>query len=176
MKMRIALLALACVLMQACGIGANTPRIEQSIYRPAPPWIGLKQGFYVREHERPLLPSIASASDSIATFLLDLHHPDKKTLGSIRQVLDESRPLLRLPPHASGRRERYIAILLYCWQSEGENQLSFLVEWADVTMARYTDSYVFVRRGASWYFEGHGNIAPWHWIQVQRYFQRTCPA
>ncbi|MGZ4891561.1 MAG: hypothetical protein ACXV2B_04805, partial [Halobacteriota archaeon] len=61
--------------------------------------------------------------------------------------------------------------------STNENQLEFLVEWADpMTKLRYTDSYVFAKNGSSWYFQKHGSTAPRYWAQTERYFQRECPA
>ena len=178
MKTQLASLAIALFLTQACTTIATTrPRIEQGIYHPTPPFVDLKQRIYVRERERPLLPSITNASNSIIPFLTDMRNPQRNTAG-IRHVLNGSQAVLRLPPPATfSTQHRFVPMTLYCWESVHEDQLKFLVEWADVTtMARYTDSYVFVRRGSSWYFEKHGSVAPWHWMQVERYFQRECPA
>lgn len=178
MKTHLVSVAIAIFLTQACAISPTTrPLIEQGIYHPTPPLVDLKQRFYVRERERPLLPRITNASDFIVQFLLDINHPKMTTVADIRHVLDESRSILRLPPPASSGRRRFVNMMLYCWESNNEDQLRFLVEWADVTtMARYTDSYVFVRRGSSWYFEKHGSVAPWYWTQVKPYFQRECRA
>ncbi|VXC71260.1 hypothetical protein [Massilia sp. 9I] len=166
---------IAILSLPACTSIAAYPVIEQSIYRPLPLAVAVKQRFYVRERERPLLPTIESASNAIVRFLLDVSHPFKGAVADVRPVLEESRPLLRLPPARSMGPGRYVGMLVYCWESEGSDRLRFLVEWADVTRARYTDSYVFVRRGSSWYFEKHGAIEPWHWTQTQLWFQRECP-
>lgn len=155
---------------------AALPVIEQSIYQPAPPFVDLKQAIYVRERERPLLPRIAGASDAIVAFLIDMHD-SKKSPTSIRHVLPTSQSLLRMPPQATFGQGRYVHAMLYCWTSDRDDQLAFLIEWADVTTkARYTDSYVFVRRDATWYFEKHGTIKPLRWTKTARYFQRACPA
>ena len=167
---------IAIFSLQACTSGGVArPVIEQGIYHPTPPSVEIKQRIYVRERERPLLPRINDASDSIVQFLLDMHLPKKTAAADVRHVLDGSRSILRLPPPAT-LQGRYVGMMVYCWESESEDQLKFLVEWADVTtMARYTDSYVFVQRGSSWYFEKHGGVTPWHWTKVEPYFQRNCP-
>lgn len=155
---------------------ATLPIVEQSIYQPAPPFVDLKQAIYVRERERPLLRRITGASDAIVAFLIDLHDR-KKTPADIRHVLPGSRSILRMPPQATSGQGRFVDVLLYCWTSDRDDQLTFLIEWADVTTnARYTDSYVFVRQGTSWYFEKHGSVQPWRWTKTERYFQRSCPA
>jgi len=177
MKALLATLAITISLLSlpACTSFATRPLIEQSIYRPTPPAVAIKQRFYVRERERPLLPLIDSASNAIVQFLLDVSHPFKGKVADIRPVLEEARPLLRLPPARSMGKGRFVSMMVYCWESEGDDRLRFLVEWADLTRARYTDSYVFVRRGSSWYFEKHGATRPWHWTQEQLWFQRECP-
>ena len=179
MKTHFVPLAMGLLLTQACTSGATPrPAIEQSIYRPAPPYVNLKQGMYVRERERPLLARITDASSAITEFLLDIHNAQGDTVTGIRHVAREAQPVLRLPPFATAPIQgRFVFMTLYCWQSEHEDQLTFLVEWADITTgARYTDSYVFTRRNASWYFDRHGSVAPWSWTQTERYFQRQCPA
>lgn len=165
-----------CISLTGCANAGKIPRIEQGIYRPTPPLENIKQHFYVRERERPVLDLITEASIPIARFLLEFHaSPD----GSVMpHVLAEARDSLRLPPNASrDSTRRYVGSLLYCWKSKDNDHLEFLIEWGDITTnARYTDSYVFVRRGPSWYFEQHGSIPPWHWKQTERYFQRACPS
>jgi hypothetical protein len=157
------------------------PKIEQGIYKPVPPFENIKQAIYVRERERPLLPLIEDASTSIAVFLLDMFAYGSGIRADVRFVLPEARDRLRLPPPASASgtanaQGRFIDSAVYCWRSDNPDQLRFLIEWADpTTKARYTDSYVFVRRGATWYFEKHDTIAPWTWTQTRRYFQRSCP-
>jgi len=171
MRVRLATSLLAICMTQACTTTrATVPAIEQGIYRPAPPLVDIKQAFYVRERERPLLPHITEASDAIAHFLIDMHN-------GTQPAATEARSTLRLPPSATlPSAGRFVNATLYCWESDAANQLKFLVEWADVTThARYTDSYVFVKRGTSWQAATHGSYAPWHWTQTERYFQRTCP-
>jgi hypothetical protein len=138
MKAHLVSVAIAIFLTQACTTNASKlPAIEQSIYHPVPPLVDLKQSIYVRERERPLLRNITNASEAIIRFLMDVRD-------------------------AKG----FVFMTLYCWKSDNEDQLKFLVEWADVTTkARYTDSYVFARRGSSWYFEKHGGVAPYSVFQ-----------
>lgn len=176
MKLHLTLAAIAIFLMQPYATNARTlPSIEQSIYQPTPPFVDLKQSIYVRESERRLLPLISSASDSIIPFLIDMHD-SKKTVASIRQVIEQSRSMLRVPPQATFGQGRFVDMMVYCWTSDNEDQLKFLIEWADLTTkARYTDSYVFIRHGGSWFFEKHGTVAPSRWTQTQRYFRRGCP-
>lgn len=156
----------------------NAPVIEQGIFKPAPPMESIKETFYVREVERPLLPQITAASNSIARFLIDT------TTGPASRPHDAKRELRetvtvdpRPPPIASsdGKR-RYVPSSVYCWKNDGKDHLKFLVEWGDITTsARYTDSYVFIRKGTTWSFEKHGNLPPYHWEQTAIYFQRPCP-
>ncbi|MQA21574.1 hypothetical protein [Rugamonas rivuli] len=150
------------------------PAIEQGIYHPEPPFENIKQSFYIRERERPLLNLITDASTSIALFLIDAHN----ALPGTSKLLAETSGGLRLPPMATvDRTMRFVGTGLYCWQSKDDDHLEFLIEWADITTnARYTDSYVFARRGPGWHFEKHGSIPPWHWTQTERYFQRACPS
>lgn len=145
----------------------NIPVIERDIYRPEPPFENTKKAFYVRESERPLLATITDASTSIAHFLLYIRDPS----------LNKHTSTLRMPPTAShDQTQLYGASVLYCWKSEDKDHLEFLIDWGDITTnARYTDSYIFVRRGASWYFDRHGSTPPREWMQVERYFQRACP-
>jgi hypothetical protein len=179
-----AVCAICAVAMWRSGSAATEPipKIEQSIYKPAPPFATLKAVIYVRERERPLLPLIEDASTSLVQFLLDIFAYDNDISADIPYVLPEAHNRLRLPPLATlpGRkanvRNRYVDSALYCWRSDNPDQLRFLIDWADLTTkARYTDSYVFVRRGTAWYFEKHDTIPPWHWTQTQRYFQPMCP-
>lgn len=157
------------------------PKIERSIYKPAPPFENLKAVIYVRESERPLLPLIDDASTSIVRFLLDLFAYGSGIRSDLPHVLPEARDRLRLPPLATtpdtaNMQRRFIQSAAYCWRSDNPDQLRFLIDWADMmTKARFTDSYVFVRRNAAWYFEKHDTVAPWHWVQTQRYFQLSCP-
>lgn len=178
--MKSALIAgmLALMTTQACTSATVTrPAIEPGIYEAAAPFVDIKQSFYVRERERPLLADIAGASDAIVLFLIDMHNAGGSA-PRIRQVEDGARGALRLPPSATRPAPgRYVDTALYCWESDHPGQLKVVIEWGDiVTKARYTDSYVFVRRGTSWYFARHGSYAPWHWTQTERYFQRACPA
>jgi hypothetical protein len=178
MKTYLAALAITIFLLQACS--AQTPKIpliEQDIYHPVPPFVNQKQSIYVRERERWLLPRITDASNSIVLFLLDMDNAKGDTAADVRYVMDESHAVLRLPPAATfPSQDRYVFMTLYCWSSRNENQLGFLVEWADpITKARYTDSYVFVKNGSSWYFQKHGSVEPRYWEQTERYFQRECP-
>lgn len=130
----------------------------------------------MQERERPLLQIVTSASDSLIPFLIDMHNA-RPPAANVRQVTDAARSSLRVPPEATGGRSRFVDMMEYCWTSENDNQLEFLVEWADVTTnSRYTDSYVFVRRGGAWYFDKHGHVTPWRWMQTERYFQRACPS
>ena len=179
MKTHFGSVAIAILLPQACPADATTlPVVEQGIYHPAPPLVDLKQSIYVRERERPLLQHITNASDAIIQFLMDLYNAKGNTTAGIRHVMNESGSVPRLPPFATSPvQSRFVFMRLYCWESDSEDQLKFLVEWADATTkTRYTDSYVFVRRESSWYFEKHGSVAPWYWTQTERYFQRECPA
>ena len=175
MKLHLSFAAAVIFLTQACTSNARTPpSIDQTIYRPAPPFVDLKQSIYVHERERPLLPLVTDASDSLIPFLIDMYNG--VAVADIRQVMDKSRSLLRLPPHATFGHSRFVNTKVYCWTSDNEKQLEFLIEWADITTnARYTDSYVFIRHAGSWYFEKHGSVAPWRWTQTERYFQRECP-
>lgn len=178
MKIHIAALGLTTFLLQPCAAQASKiPMIEQGIYRPAPPFVDLKQSIYVRERERWMLPRITDASDSIVLFLLDIDHPNGSSAFNVRHVMDESRGILRLPPLATSPiKGRYVFMTLYCWSSDNEDQLGFVVEWGDpITKLRYTDSYIFARRGSSWDFQKHGSAAPRYWTQTKRYFQRECP-
>jgi hypothetical protein len=179
MKVRIAFAMLAALMLSACQ--THTGRIpvgESGIYTPQAPFENIKQSFYVRERERPLLGTIDDASTSIALFLIDVTHASSEQLVStIHRVLPEARDRLRLPPAAAfDPTLRYVGMRLYCWQSKETDRLEFLIEWADMSNARYTDSYVFVRRGSAWYFDRHGSTPPWHWTQTERYFQRSCPS
>lgn len=179
MKTLFVMMAMDVVPVQAStSSAAAPPAIEQSIYRPVPQDVELKKAIYVRERERPLLARITEASSAITEFLLDIHNAQGDTVTGIRHVAREAQPALRLPPFATTPvRGRYVFMTVYCWQSEHEDQLTFLVEWADITTkARYTDSYIFTRRNGSWYFDKHGSVAPWSWTQTKRYFQPQCPA
>ncbi|MTV40179.1 hypothetical protein [Duganella radicis] len=154
------------------------PTIEPGIYTPNAPFETVKQSFYVRERERPLLSTILEADTSIAVFLIDLNQAvSTESIQTIRSILPNASKQLRPPPVATfDQSTRYYSASLYCWKSESEGQLEFFVDWGDITTnARYTDSYIFVRRGTLWYFKEHGKIAPRHWIQSERYFQRACP-
>ena len=155
------------------------PAIEQGIYTPSTPFENTKQSFYVRERERPLLSVISDADTSIALFLHDVTQAvSAESILTIRSVLPSARKQLRLPPLATfNKSSHYVYSSLYCWKSANMDQLEFFIDWADIaTNARYTDSYIFVRRGTSWYFKDHGSVAPRQWIQTERYFQRTCPS
>jgi hypothetical protein len=179
MKIHIAALAIAISLLQACSAQpSRIPVIEQGIYHPVPPFVELKRAIYVRERERRFLPQITDASDSIVQFFLDIDNPNGSTVFNVRHVMDGSGAILRLPPLATAPvKGRYVFMTLFCWSSDNEDQLEFLAEWADpATKLRYTDSYVFVRRGSSWDFHEHGSVAPRYWTQTTRYFQRECPA
>jgi len=168
-----------CVSHTFSARAEKIPIIEQGIYQPAPPFENIKQSFYVRERERPLLGPITDASTSIARFLIAVSYkPMVIPTPAIPQVLAEGSSALRLPPIASAaKNSRYVGSILYCWKSDKPGNLEFLIEWGDITTnARYTDSYIFVKRESSWYFEKHGKIAPWHWKQNKRYFQRDCPS
>lgn len=175
--------ALCATLVWHAGSASTEPipKIEQSIYKPAPPFENLKAAIYVRERERPLLPLIDDAGTSIVGFLLDIFAYGSGIRSDMPHVLPEARDRLRLPPpsttpNAANTQRRFIDSAAYCWRSDNPDQLRFLIDWADITTkARYTDSYVFVRRGAAWYFERHDSVAPWHWVQTQRYFQLSCP-
>lgn len=175
MKLHFAFTSAIILLTQACTSNAGSqPPIDQTIYHPAPPFVDLKQSIYVRERERPLLPLVTDASNSLIPFLIDMHNG--VAVSDIRQVMDESRSLLRVPPHATFGQSRFVDTKVYCWTSNNEKQLKFLIEWGDITTnARYTDSYVFIRHANSWYFEKHGTMAPWSWKLTRRYFQRECP-
>lgn len=177
--MRLPTAALLFALLIPCrATGAEAvPAIEQDIYRPAAPFVDLKQSIYVRERERPVLSLVTDASTSIVRYLLEVFASTVQPDAPMPHVPAEARGTMRLPPFVStGGAGRYVASTLYCWTSDGENRLSFLIEWADITTnARYTDSYVFEQRGQTWYFAGHGSIRPWHWTQTERYFQRACP-
>lgn len=170
-------------LMRCSAVASSepVPKIEQDIYRPAPPFENLKAAIYVRERERPLLPLIEDASTSIVGFLLDVFAYGSGIRSDLPHVLPEARARLRLPPPATtpgagNTQRRFIHSSVYCWHSDNRDQLRFLIDWADVvTKARYTDSYVFVRRGTVWYFEKHDTITPRHWMQTRRYFQLGCP-
>lgn len=154
------------------------PPIEAGIYTPDAPFETVKQSFYVRERERPLLSTILQADTSIAMFLIDLHQEvSTESIQAIRSVLPDASRELRRPPIATLEQStRYYPASLYCWTSEREDQLEFFVDWADITTnARHTDSYVFVRRGTVWYFKEHGKDPPRQWTQTERYFQRACP-
>lgn len=178
MRLSAAALFLAVLFRCTTAEAVTVPVIEQGIYRPAPPFVDLKQSIYVRERERPVLGLVTDASTSIVRYLLEVFASTVVHPGApMPHVLPDARAAMRLPPLVStGGSGRYVAMTLYCWTSDADNQLSFLIEWADITThARYTDSYVFERRGRTWYFAGHGNIRPWHWTQTERYFQRACP-
>lgn len=180
MKPTVVFVALTIFVSQAnLAQAGKIPAIEQGIYRPAPPFENIKQSFYVRERERPLLDLTTDASTSLARFLIDAHNMSpSKPASAMPHVLAEAQGGLRLPPMATtGGNGRYVGLVVYCWKSKEKDHLEFLIEWGDITTnARYTDSYVFVRRGPSWYFEKHGSIPPWHWAQTERYFQRACPS
>jgi hypothetical protein len=152
------------------------PAIELGIYHPDIPFENIKQRFYVRERERPLLSAISDADTSIALFLIDVSNAiSMESIKTIRSVLPSAREQLRLPPVMTfDKSHRYVGSSLYCWKSENKDQLEFFIDWGDITNARYTDSYIFVRQGTSWYFKNHGSIAPRHWRQTERYFQLTC--
>jgi hypothetical protein len=174
MKLHLSSIA-AVIFIQARTSGPRLPQsIDQTIYNPAPPFVDLKQSIYVHERERPLLPLVADASNSLVLFLMDI--TNDVAVANIRQVMDKSRSLLRLPPHATFGDSRFVDAMVYCWTSDNPEQLEFLVEWGDITTnARYTDSYVFIRHAGSWYFAKHGTVAPWRWTKTQRYFRRACP-
>jgi hypothetical protein len=180
MKPRVVFVALTIFVSQAnLAQAGKIPAIEQGIYQSAPPFENIKQSFYVRERERPLLDLITDASTSLARFLIGSHNMSSaKPASAMPHVLADAQGGLRLPPMATtGGNGRYVGLVVYCWKSKEKDHLEFLIEWADITTnARYTDSYVFVRRGPSWYFEKHGSIPPWHWTQTEPYFQRTCPS
>lgn len=94
----------------------------------------------------------------------------------IMSVLPAAIHSLRLPPLAGPRERRFVPTSVYCWKSENQDHLEFLIEWGDITTkARYADSYIFILRGQEWYFERHGSVAPRSWVQTERYFQRMCP-
>lgn len=157
----------------------KVPAIEQGIYTSDTPFENTKQSFYVRERERSLLSTISDADTSIALFLHDVVSAvSAESIQTIRLVLPVARQQLRLPPLATfDKSTRYVYLSVYCWKSENRDQLEFLIDWGDITTnARYTDSYVFIRSGPSWYFKNHGSVAPRQWIQTERYFQRTCPS
>lgn len=179
MRLLVVFAVLATLVSKpALAQSARVSAMEQGIYTPEPPFENLKQSFYVRERERPLLEAITSASISIVLFLIDVTNATSTDSAfSIRFVLPQSQGLLRLPPIATFNRSmRYVALRLYCWNGEDKDRLELLIEWGDITTnARYTDSYIFVRREASWYFERHGSTTPSHWMQTERYFQRACP-
>ncbi|WP_404531461.1 hypothetical protein [Massilia sp. TN1-12] len=177
MKPPAVALFLAVLFRCTTAEAVTVPVIEQGIYRPAPPFVDLKQSIYVRERERPVLGMVTDASTSIVRYLLEVFASTLHAGAPMPHVLPEARAAMRLPPLVStGGPGRYVAMTLYCWTSDPDTRLSFLIEWADITTnARYTDSYVFERRGGTWFFAGHGNIRPWHWTQTERYFQRACP-
>jgi hypothetical protein len=115
MSRRQIFIALAIgVLAASCASASKFPEIEKGIYQPTQPFENIKQVFYVRERERPLLNLITDASTSIARFLTDTHNAE---LG------------LRLPPMATtGGNGRYAGSVAYCWKSEEKDHLEFLIE------------------------------------------------
>jgi len=180
MRSIVAIAILLAVLPRLAPAGTEKiPPIEPGIYTPSTPFENTKQSFYVRERERPLLSVISDADTSIALFLHDVMNAvSTESIQTIRSVLPDARERLCLPPLATfDTSTRYVHLSLYCWGSENKDQLQFFIDWGDVTTnARYTDSYIFVRNGTSWYFKDHGNVAPRQWIQKERYFQLTCPS
>ena len=147
MKPRVVFVALTIFVSQAnLAQAGKIPAIEQGIYQSAPPFENIKQSFYVRERERPLLDLITDASTSLARFLIDSHNMSSaKPASAMPHVLADAQGGLRLPPMATtGGNGRYVGLVVYCWKSKEKDHLEFLIEWIlQPTRATLTPTSLF---------------------------------
>lgn len=136
----------------------------------------IKLAFAVKDTEKPIVGTIMDASNSIASFTKEVmaSHANPSR-SALTHVLPEARQQLRLPPEASNGTDRYVYSQFYCWKVIGKDQLQVQIEWADITTPqRYTDSYVFTKKGTAWYFSHHGNLAPFRYALAGYDFKRPC--
>jgi hypothetical protein len=126
------------------------------------PFKFIKQAFLVKDNEKKIVAEIRSASTSIALFTMELMTAKANSpKDSLKHALPDSREQLRLLPEASNGKDRYVYSTFYCWKLIDPDQLQVQIEWADITTPqRYTDSYVFLRKGSEWYFSRHGDLTP----------------
>ncbi|MBC3863052.1 hypothetical protein H8K32_13150 [Undibacterium jejuense] len=140
------------------------------------PFIFIKRAFLVRDNEKEIVEEIESASTSIARFAMELMETKaNSSKDSLKQVLPGSREQLRLLPEATNGRDLYIYSVFYCWKLIDPDQLQVQIEWGDITTPqRYTDSYVFLRKGSEWYFSRHGDLIPFRYSLKGYEFKRPC--
>lgn len=176
------LLQLLLLLIGAAMLLPSDSDAQESIglggFIVSPPLAYVKQHFITAEHDRPVIHLVNSASTSIAVFANSVYdHLPNALLSNIKRVLPGSQQRLRLPPsNKFDSNRRYIYMAFYCWQAVGVDRLQFLIEWADLqTKDRYTDSYIFVKSRSEWYFESHGQIAPWRSPPMKPNQLRQCP-
>ncbi|MFZ6754026.1 hypothetical protein ACO0KY_11715 [Undibacterium sp. Dicai25W] len=140
------------------------------------PFKFIKQGFLVKDNEKKIVAEIKSASTSIALFAMELRTVTaNSSKDSLKHVLPDSREQLRLLPEASNGTDRYVYSTFYCWKLIAPDQLQVQIEWDDITTPqRYTDSYVFLRKGSEWYFSRHGDLVPFRYSLKGYEFKHPC--
>ena len=140
------------------------------------PFKFIKDGFIVKDNEKKIVAEIKSASTSIALFAMELRTVTaNSSKDSLKHVLPDSREQLRLLPEASNGTDRYVYSTFYCWKLIAPDQLQVQIEWDDITTPqRYTDSYVFLRKGSEWYFSRHGDLVPFRYSLKGYEFKRPC--
>ena len=140
------------------------------------PFKFIKDGFIVKDNEKKIVAEIRSASTSIALFAMELRTVTaNSSKDSLKHVLPDSREQLRLLPEASNGTDRYVYSTFYCWKLIAPDQLQVQIEWDDITTPqRYTDSYVFLRKGSEWYFSRHGDLVPFRYSLKGYEFKHPC--
>jgi len=149
---------------------------ERNGFNAEAPFVFIKRAFLVQDNEKKMVEEIRSASTSIALFAMELMATTaNSSKDSLKHALPDSREQLRLLPEASNGRDRYIFSTFYCWKLIAPDQLQVQIEWADITTPqRYTDSYVFLRKGSEWYFSRHGDLIPFRYSLKGYEFKRPC--
>lgn len=140
------------------------------------PFKFIKEAFLVQDNEKKIVEEIKSASTSVALFTQELMATKaNSSKDSLKHALPDSREQLRLLPEATNGRDLYIYSVFYCWKLIDPDQLQVQIEWADITTPqRYTDSYVFLRKGSQWYFSRHGDLSPFRYSLKGYEFKRPC--
>jgi hypothetical protein len=174
-KYAVSIFVLAAVMTGMSNADAQS-ETERNGFVAEKPFKFIKQAFLVKEDEKKIVEEIKNGSTSIALFAMELMAiKTNSPRDSLKHVLPESGEQLRLLPEASNGIDRYVYSSFYCWKLIDPNQLQVQIEWGDITTPqRYTDSYVFLRKGSQWYFSRHGDLIPFRYSLKGYEFKRPC--
>jgi hypothetical protein len=174
-KYAVSIFVLAAVMTGMSNADAQS-ETERNGFVAEEPFKFIKQGFLVKKNEKEIVEVIKNASTSIALFAKELMATkENSSRDSLKHVLPESREQLRLLPDATNGKDKYVYSSFYCWNLIDPDQLQVQIEWGDITTPqRYTDSYVFLRKGSEWYFSRHGDLIPFRYSLKGYEFKRPC--